>query len=390
VVICVLAFEAAAQSKPAADSSKMHSYHSDKGFVLTTPDNKHELRLGGRLQFRMAFPQDQDPMSFEDFQKDDILILKVNRARFKMGGHTFHPWFKYALEYDVAFGNLLDFRVMIERWPWLSFKIGQFKADYNLERVISSGEQQMVERSLINHAFTVDRQQGISIYGHVKGSGVANFNYWVNVLNGTGRGSRTNDDMGLMYLGRLQWNFLGRTIRKSGGDPTISPLPVGSIAVAAATNTSPYTRFSTAGGGQLPTFEKGAPGQYHTDQIVFESAFKYRGFSWQHETHLKTIEDRVNHVTTHLRGYFLQAGIFPHEVVKWIPANLEWAFRYVDYRPNTRLKTDRQRSYATVFNYYLREHKNKLSAEASYLRFQSPAFDDAEGFRFRLQWEVSF
>ena len=90
---------------------------------------------------------------------------------------------------------------MIEKWEWLSFKVGQWKVEYSRERRISSGEQQMVDRSIINRPFTVDRQQGVEVYGRLKGKGVADFNYWAAALTGTGRGNVNNDDNHLMYFG---------------------------------------------------------------------------------------------------------------------------------------------------------------------------------------------
>ena len=140
---------------------------------------------------------------------------------------------------------------MIEKWDWLSFKVGQWKVEYSRERRISSGEQQMVDRSIINRPFTVDRQQGVEVYGRLKGKGVADFNYWMAALTGTGRGNVSNDDNHLMYFGRLQWNFLGRYLDFEGSDLEKHEMPTGIVALSAVTNRSPYTRFSQAGGGYL-------------------------------------------------------------------------------------------------------------------------------------------
>src|SRR5215510_6183409 len=167
--------------------------HGSKGFIFTTADERYELQLAARLQFRFATPFDQDPVTNDDFSTEPQTTFKVNRARLKIGGHAYQPWLKYYFEYELGQSNLLDFKVMVERWPWLSFKAGQWKTDYNRERVISSGEQQTVERSLINRPFTLDRQQGICIYGHLKGKGIADFNYWLSMLTGMGRGATTND-----------------------------------------------------------------------------------------------------------------------------------------------------------------------------------------------------
>ena len=47
----------------------------------------------------------------------------------------------FYLEQDIRGGNLLDFRAQIEKLSYLKFRVGQWKARYSRERVISSGKQ---------------------------------------------------------------------------------------------------------------------------------------------------------------------------------------------------------------------------------------------------------
>jgi hypothetical protein len=53
----------------------------------------------------------------------------------------------------------------------------------------------MMDRSIIHRPFTLDRQQGVAIYGRLQGGGMGDFNYWFSVLTGNGRGAITNDDL---------------------------------------------------------------------------------------------------------------------------------------------------------------------------------------------------
>ena len=192
------------------DSSKTGTFHyGSKGFEFQTRDNKFLLQIQSRLQFRFATPEDADPVTYDDFTGEKKPTFKINRARLKVGGHAFKPWLKYYWEYELSQSNLLNFQIMVEKWKWLSFQVGQFKVEYTRERRISSGEQQMVDRSVINRPFTIDRQQGAEIYGRLKGRGIADFSYWAGVFTGTGRGNSENDDNHLMYFGRAQWNFTG-------------------------------------------------------------------------------------------------------------------------------------------------------------------------------------
>lgn len=364
--------------------------HGSKGFEFAPRDGKFLLQIQGRLQFRFATPEDQDPVTFDDFSGKKKTVFKVNRARLKVGGFAYKPWIKYYWEYELGQSNLLNYTINIEKWEWLKLQLGQWKVEYSRERRISSGEQQMVDRSVINRPFTVDRQQGVELYGRLKGRGMADFNYWVAALTGTGRGNTQNDDNHLMYFGRLQWNFLGEDLEFEGSDIEIHEKPVGIFAISAVTNRSPYTRFSQAGGGSLEGYENGQPGQYRVNQANLETAFKYKGFSWQSEFHWKEIINKLeNDQTDALHGYYVEAGYFFHQVFEWWPAPLEIAVRNAGYRPNREADDTRKRELSGAANWFFKGHKNKLTFECSHFKYDKTGGIPADQWRFRLQWDVS-
>ena len=61
-------------------------------------------------------------------------------------------------EHDQPSNALLDLRTTFKLSDALTLRIGQWKSDHIRERVDSSGKQQLVERSISNYWFTVDRQ----------------------------------------------------------------------------------------------------------------------------------------------------------------------------------------------------------------------------------------
>jgi len=375
------------------DSTRAHKKplisHGSKGFEFNSKDGNYLLQIQFRGQLRMAYPTDSDPIELSDFQEEQ-LYMRINRARMKFGGHAFNPHLKYYLEYDVFGGNLLDFRLMIDKLPYLKVKVGQWKSYFTRERVISSGKQQTVERSIINRPFTIDRQQGISFYGRLKGSGMADFNYWVSMFMGTGRGARDNDDKHPMFLARWQWNFMGESLAFSGSDIKYHEKFAAILAVAGVTNRSPFTRFSTAGGGQLEGFEDGVAGQYRVNQLLIETAWKYRGLSWQQEFHLKQIRDKVNFTENTLDGNLIQLGYFPHYVWDKVPKKLEVYARHAFYDPDIEIDSDFQQEISTGINWFFKGHLNKLTAEYSYLSYSLDTDQLQSGSRVRLQWDVSF
>jgi len=377
-----------------ADSAKKlwgTAKYGRKGFEWQSADEKFLLQIQSRFQFRFSTPQDQDPVNFDDFDTEKKPALKINRARFKVGGHAFQPWIKYYWEYELSQGNLLNYTVNVTKWPWLSVQLGQWKVEYSRERLISSGSQTMVDRSVINRPFTVDRQQGAEIYGRLNGKGAADFNYWLGVFTGTGRGNTTNDDNKFMYFGRLQWNILGENIAFEGSDLDYHEKPAAILAVSGINNRSPYTRFSQSGGGKLEGYETGVAGQYTINQANVETALKYRGLSWPSETHWKEIIDHENAGATNVMfGYYVQAGYFPGQLIKGFPKPLEIAFRHAEFLPNSENNHEGTSESSLAFNWFFHEHRNKLTFETSYFDYYTQALGKASEWRLRLQWDISF
>jgi len=359
-----------------------------KGFEFHFFEDKYLLQIDFRGQFRASYISDKFPNLGDEFDEENT-NLGINRARIKIGGHVFKSYYKFYFEQDINGGNLLDFRVMIEKYPFLKLKVGQWKARYSRERIISSGKQQGLDRSLINSIFTIDRQQGVSLYGNLKGHKSLNFNYWASVFSGTGRGGDSNDDNSLMYLLRMQWNPNGVVLKFSGSDLEFHEKFVSSIAIAGVTNTSKYTQFSTNGGGQLPGFEEGIEGQYKVDQLLFETAFKYKGISWQQELHYKNIDDRVNFDQTSLIGNYLQLGYFFSNAFSSFPKSLEVFGRQAFYDPDINISNNNVYEYTIGCNWFFKGHKNKLTIEYSYFQGNELGQVIFKENRARLQWDIS-
>lgn len=364
--------------------------YTNKGFQFKTLDDKFLLHIESRLQFRFATPSDQNPINYDEIYSENEAVFKINRARLKVGGHAFQPWLKYYWEYELSASNILDFRVMVEKYDFFNIKVGQWKTYYNRERVISSGKQQLVDRSILTRPFTIDRQQGVEFYGRISPGTYADFTYNSSILTGMGRGATENDDDHLMYVARLQYNLFGRELSFTGSDLDYHDKFTGLIAVATATNRSPYTRFSQAGGGQLVGFDEGIDGQYRVNQNLLETAFMYRGLSWQNEFHTKDIYDHVNDKTTNLKGAYFQAGYFFNSIWSKFPKPLEFAGRYAYFIPDTDLSDNLEEEYAFGANWFFNGHRNKLTAEVTYFEFQAETEYLDSGLRFRIQWDISF
>lgn len=379
-----------------------------KGFTLETRDKKWKTAIQWRFQGRYTYPERGDADSFGDFTDNDESTFELRRVRMKVGGHGYKPWIKYYFEVDWqptrssgtsgSDTRLIDWRIMIEKYKWLQLRVGQWKINYNRERVDSSGKQQFVERSIVNSVFTIDRQVGAMLYGHLAPGTLADSWYYAGVWTGSGR-REANDDDNMMYMGRFQWNFFGRDLKWTQSDLKYHKQPTGSIAVGGYTTIGKCTRWSSSGCGSLAGFTSDSTafdGQFRVEGMVEEFAFKWRGLSVQHEYHWKQIKDAgiaegaTGH-RTNLMGSYSQIGYFPHYLLAAIPKPLEVGFRYAFVDPNVFVEDDNRQEYSLVFNWFFEGHRNKLTMDTSWLTQQDPAVPKAlNEQRFRLQWDVSF
>lgn len=389
-------------------ASPVQASYGGAGFRLATRDGDWQTNLQWRAQLRYSSSLNSDPRSLPAFNATDKSDFEARRLRMKIGGHGFQPWLQYYFEVDLqpsrdvddssssASARVIDWRIDVAKWDWGGIRVGQWKVDLNRERVDSSGRQQFVERSIANRVFTVDRQVGIQLRGHLFENTAADMRYYAGVFNGEGRGVRNNDN-GMLYMGRLQWNFLGRDLAWRQTDVDYTELPTGSLAIAGFTNTGSCTRWSSSGCGNLDGFESpatAAANQFETDQFVEEFAFKYRGLSVQQEYHKKTITDRAVGSKNDLTGGYLQAGYFFSNLFPNFPAPLELAIRYaVVNEPNAvDRRFDNERSeYTLGANWFFNGHNNKLTLDYSHLTLDDGllGLDDSEN-RLRFQWDVSF
>jgi len=369
---------------------------TSSGFRFETRDGNWRTDLQWRAQTRFTTPYRSDPRQISSFNAETQNNFEARRLRMKIGGRGFKPWLSYYFEVDLQPSRDTDDSSSASSARVIDWRIDIAKFDLNRERVDSSGRQQFVERSIANRVFTMDRQVGIQLKGHIFKETPADMRFWAGVFNGEGR-SVNNTDNDMMYMGRLQWNFLGRDLSWRQTDVEYTDRPTGSLAIAGFTTTGTCTRWSSSGCGNLDGFERPANAvtdQYDIDQVVQEFAFKYRGFSAQQEYHRKTIEDNASGLEHELTGGYVQAGYFFHNVFPEFPEELELAVRYafVDEPNRSDLLLENERRETTIgANWFFNGHNNKITLDYSRLTLDDTFFaQDEDDNRLRLQWDVSF
>jgi phosphate-selective porin len=385
---CLVAACGTAHADQTAEDAGTDKFsYGKKGIEFDDGTGNNFLWFGMRLQTRWAttkVTEDELPGAPVSEASD----IDVNRGRLKLGGHVVRPSLTVYSEYDLVGSRLLDLRATYKFNDWLSVRVGQWKSEFNRERIDSSGKQQFVERSVVTPWFTIDRQQGVMLSGRVGKGSRADTSYWFGWLSGAGRGGDTSDADGL-WLARAQWNFTGNVLDFSQSALRRPASPVGSVALAAVTGKSAFTAFSSNGGGQLPGFTDGTPDQYRLEQVMVETAYHHGGFSWQQELHWKTVDDRLTGESRRLLGGYAQAGMFFSEVFESFPEPLELAVRVARVDPDRSVASDTEKEFTLGANWFFNGHRNKLTLDISRVtRVEAPETDTSN--RARLQWDWSF
>lgn len=177
-------------------------------------DSSFSVKFAPRVQSRYQSEWSYDG---EDYDPADI-NFSVRRARLKFGGFAFLPKLKYKIELglsnrDISGANIynrntpryiLDAVVMWNFHENFELWAGQTKLPGNIERVVSSANLQLIDRSLLNSKFNIDRDIGIQLRHKLRLGGNWIIKEKFSISQGEGRNITEGNIGGLQYTSRLE------------------------------------------------------------------------------------------------------------------------------------------------------------------------------------------
>ena len=337
--------------------------------VFRSPDDKYSLGIGGRLQFRYTY-KDNDA----DYGYRDTNNIDVRRARLSFGGNVYGKLLHYYIELDGdSFDvGIRDFYVYWTPLEELNAKMGYFKVPFNQQRMTTSAKILFQDRAIASEAFDQDRDYGVDIYGKPLDGYLE---YHAAVFNGDGENPAKrvnkddNKDNELMYVLNLRYSPFGKY-------DTIDETDIKNTEKFKATIGA-----SVAFNGKVKD-EK--PEDTDTIVGVAELSMKYRGFSWHNEYFVMTEDPESDGDTVDSDGFFTQAGYFV------IPKKLEVAARYSLLDPDNDVSDDFGREYALGVNYYFRAHRSKIQADFGHYVTEEGEEQDKQENRVRVQYQIVF
>lgn len=179
-----------------------------KGLVLTSRDRRFSLATRLRAQVLYELERDRETEALGH-------SLQLRRARLQFGGHVFgeHNRFKTELALSPRdmghdgtsprFTPILDWYFDFTHLRDLSVRVGQYKIPYSRQRVISSGDLELVDRTLANAEFNLDRDVGLDLRS-TDFLGLGRLRYYAGIYLGEGRDPFQTTNFEMMYLGRVE------------------------------------------------------------------------------------------------------------------------------------------------------------------------------------------
>jgi phosphate-selective porin OprO and OprP len=334
VLFLILSFQfARAQNSPALNFYAKRG----KGYGFVTSDSLFSLNFQFRIQNRAAMvTKSLDDLEAESFE------FRTRRLRLKFEGFVYDPKLTYYIQLSFSRGDM-DWRstdnsavnnspnvvrdAVVYYTPVPGFKLGfgQTKLPGNRQRVVSSGDLQFADRSIVNATFNIDRDFGFFAafsknYFALKGA----------ITSGEGRNA-LNSNSGLAYTGRIEILPFGKFTGNNDyieGDLEREKSPKLSLAA-----TFHYNDKAMRQAGQLGNDLYATAGirSFEADALL-----KYHGWAWYNEYIKRTSDTPVTVLATDpAKTRFIYVGEgYLTQLSYLFDSNWEVAARYTAISPN--------------------------------------------------------
>ncbi|EDP72538.1 Phosphate-selective porin O and P [Flavobacteriales bacterium ALC-1] len=372
-----------------------------KGLInFTAKDSSFSVKFAPRFQVRSMSSWNHDGNQYGSPEHNFI----VRRARLKFDGFAYSPKLKYKIELglsnrDISGANqfnrntpryILDAVLMwnfAENWELWA---GQTKLPGNVERVVSSANLQLIDRSLLNSRFNIDRDLGIQLRHKTNLGGDFLMREKFAVSQGEGRNVTEGNEGGLQYTARLEFLPFGKF--KSKGDYSQSDLKREEKPKLMVGFTYNYNQDAVR--------ERGFAGDYmiRTDGTIYETnqttifadmMYKHNGFSFMGEYAKRSADDAIATEadgTTPTGDIVLTGNALNLQAGYLFKSNYEIAARFttVDYESETGALPTEQ--YTLGVNKFVVGHKLKVQSDISYTTLDG----NENNITFRLGFDIHF
>ena len=357
-----------------------------KGMInFIAKDSSFSVKFAPRIQSRFQSKWDYNEEEYDDAE----LNFLVRRARLKFGGFAFTPKLKYKIELGLSNRDLsgasvynrntpryiLDAVVMWNFHENFELWAGQTKLPGNIERVVSSANLQLIDRSLLNSKFNIDRDMGIQLRHKTKLGGNWISREKFSISQGEGRNITEGNIGGLQYTSRLELLPFGEFSSKgdySQGDLKREKSIKAMFGFTYDINNNAVKNRSNMG-SYMTQFNGGL---FETDitTVFIDGVIKYNGFALTGEyasRNADTIEALEADGRTKTGAVVGAGSAINFQGSYLFKNNVEMTLRYtnVDFKEVTRLSDLQQITYG--ISKYVVGHSLKIQADLSFSQSSS-------------------
>ncbi len=340
-----------------------------KGLGIISPDSLFMLNIRFRMQNQVALSTNSDT----DLSIDQV-EARVRRLRLRFDGFIYTPKLYYLIQLaftradmdydDTNFPNIVrDAMIIYSFNRHFSIGLGQSKLPGNRQRVNSSGDLQLVDRSIVNSIFNIDRDFGAQLYYNNNPDGL---HYVLRGSVSTGEGRNiSSSDRGLAYTGRVELLPFGAFTNGGDyfeGDLVREAKPKLSIGTTLSTNQNTLRT-----GGQIGRFLY-QPRDMET--FMIDVLFKHQGWAFASEF-LRRNTGGQNPITDNGAGdiRYVYVGHGENYQASYLfKNNIELVGRYSRVRPDSELQLleEETKQYTLGISKYIRGHRLKLQSDLTY------------------------
>ena len=367
-------------------------------FNLVGQDSTWTMKVGLRAQLLGS-------STWEENNGNEISFL-TRRSRLKFDGYAYSPKLKYKIELGLSNRDLsgasqytsnapryiLDAVLQWNFYQNFELWFGQTKLPGNRERVISSGNLQQVDRSLLNSRFTIDRDFGFQLRHHFNLTNTFVVKEIFSLAQGEGRNITTGNLGGHQYTARIELLPFGNFASKgdyTGGDLKREKKPKLAIGFSYDHNNNAVKTRSNQGSYMTIDGVEDAYFETNINTVFLDAMFKYNGISLMAEYSDRTASDAfAKNSDGSLTGDEVQVGKGLNLQMGYLFNNdIELSGRYTHIELDKSITGKNPESQYTLgLSKYIVGHKLKVQTDISHLEIEG----SNNKLMFRLQVDFHF
>jgi hypothetical protein len=369
-----------------------------KGLLnISGKDNTWSMNFAARVQYLTTTTWMKKNQGYSSPESNSL----IRRSRLKFKGFAYHPNLTYKLELgfsnrDISGGSNYTSnspRIIIDasvRWKfnknlWIQF--GQAKLPGNIERIISSSKLALVDRSILNSKFNIDRDFGLQMRYKFNLSKKFVVKETFAISQGEGRNVSKGNLGGHQYTARIDLLPFGNF--KSDGDYSgddIEREKKPKLLVGVAYD---YNNDSVKTRGNTGNYMETTTGFFKTDikTLFVNSHFKYMGLSFMGEYANRSSDDAISKSSDgSLTGDIVSDGSAINFQIGYVtPSNVAITTRFTNIKFKDIIYNDREQLTIGLSKYFVK-HKLKIQSDLT----SEKSINDKNKIFYRLQFEIHF